>query len=175
MLVICIPFTSFNPSSGPGRREEGRGRGEGGCALLLCSLNAVEAEMLKSGLERWRDGPGERARRPFAELQGVGQVEPGEAAPAASGGRAVKGLGPQRHGGTGRSRSGGGRGSRSARPSLSQSSLAGYGVRLLRSCLVGVVPTVLPGCGGLGGREGEVRVIVTGKDREEGGKSCCLP
>lgn len=175
MLVICIPFTSFNPSSGPGRREEGRGKGEGGCALLLCFLNAVEAEMLKSGLERWRDGPGKRARRPFAELQGVGQVESGEAAPAASGGRVAKGSGPERHGRTGRSRSGGGRGSLSARPSLSQSSLAVYGVRLLRSCLVRVVPTVLPGFGGLGGRKGEVRRIVTRKNSEEGGKSCRLP
>lgn len=131
--------------------------------------------MLKSGLERWRDGPGKRARRPFAQLQGVGQVESGEAAPAASGGRVVKGLGPERHGRTGRSRSGGGRGSRSARPSLSKSSLAVDGVRLLRSCLVGVVPAVLPGFGGLGGRKGEVRVIVTGTKSEEGGESCYLP
>lgn len=40
------------------------GGGRGG-ALLLSSQNAVEAEMLRSGLERWRDGPGNELSAPL--------------------------------------------------------------------------------------------------------------
>ena len=41
-----------------------------GGARLLASQNAVEAEMLRSGLEQWRDGPGQRTRLPSPELPG---------------------------------------------------------------------------------------------------------
>lgn len=55
-----------------------------------------------------------------------------------------------------------------------QSPLAVCGVGLLRSCLFWVVPTVLPSSEDWGGKRGEVRVIVTAKNSEEGGKSCYL-
>lgn len=49
-------FSFLTPAEGQGAGRWGEGRGG---ALLLSSPNAVAAEMLKSGLERRRDGPGQ--------------------------------------------------------------------------------------------------------------------